>query len=122
METARQRIVPAGSGPGWLKPPGAANSAFDTGVKAKAHKRSAPPDPAAVLVRSGVPVPPLVPAGGPYLALFDRMKPGDCCDLTPSQARSMWGTVKKKRGESLVMRSIDDTTTRVWRPAAKDKP
>ena len=71
----------------------------------------------AVVVRSGVPVPPISASRGissPYLVLWNRLKAGDCAELPDKRAHSFVSFLKKNKHPHTVRR-IGVGVMGVWR-------
>jgi len=120
METAIQRRVPATT---IEKPAGAAASVFDAGRQAKqaaqASRTYTVLDPAAVVIKKGVPLPPASRGAAGldrYGALLKRMEPGYCAELTEKQAKSLLARARKL-GVKVTTRVLPDGKHGVWRLA-----
>lgn len=115
-ETPTRRIVPAmqASTPATNAP----SSVFAAGQAAKPKRpHPAPPDPAKVTIRKGVPLPAVATgpnAIGAYKEILDGMKKGDSVVLTLRQAKSMVSSAKKA-GIKVAMRRTGDDEAGVWR-------
>lgn len=95
----------------------AASSVFALGKAAKAQARAPRIDQALVKVQSGVPLPPASTGAGavsPYVALLDRMRPGDMVELPSSKALGMV-SMAKKLNIRVAKRRLSDTMSGVWR-------
>jgi hypothetical protein len=82
-------------------------------------RAAAPPDPEAVSIRAGVPIPPRSsnPVGrSAYLTLLERMKPGDMVELTRQQAASLKARAKES-GIRITVRKLGTDVTGIWRLA-----
>lgn len=109
----RQRIVKAAESP--RAQTSAPASVFALGQSSKPKRTAVVLDPAAVVIRSGVPVPPVVTNGsGVYTALWQRMKAGDMVELPDRTAHGLVAHVKKHRGKVSVRR-LTAGTKGVWR-------
>lgn len=114
----QQRVVhtPLGFG-GNGKPVGAVNSVFQVAASAASKRpRLAPIDPMAVVIKSGVPIPPLLRGPGavsPYRAVLERMKPGDCVEMPPPSGNSL-ASAAKKLNRSVTVRRLDNGLVGVW--------
>jgi hypothetical protein len=112
-------LLAASAKPAPAAPPAPAAAPPAAAPKARRPRAAnAPPDPAAVVIKSGVPLPKAV-AGigtGVYSAVLQRMKVNDMVELTSTQARSM-SVSAKKLGIKVAIRRIDDARHGVWRLA-----
>lgn len=113
----QQTVIRSQAKPGAGKPPGAMNSAFDTGASGKPRRRAVaePVDPSKLQIERGVPLPPAItgPATA-WASVYARMSIGDMVRLTKTQAKSFvsWGS--KNKG-SLACRTLGPDSAGVWR-------
>ncbi len=118
METMNQRRVSAAD-TGVQRPAGVPTSAFDLAKQAAKTARPRTPrlDPAAVVVRQGVPIPENPRGAGsasPYKALLDKMGSGDSVQLIETHAKSLVAYAKKM-GVKVALRKLGDGLAGVWR-------
>ena len=111
-----QRTVPAKGQP--LPATTAASSVFAAGKAPKARREYTRTtlNPAAVVIRKAVPIP---PSNAPsresaYLALLQRMNKGDSVELTRRQATSLRSEAKKA-GITVTVRHFENDVSGVWR-------
>lgn len=109
----RQRVVNAAGAP--RPQTSAPASVFAFGQAAKSGRKPALLDPAAVVIRSGVPMPPIGNrTGGTYIALWERMAAGDMVELPDRAAHGLITHVKKLGGKAAIRR-LTAGTKGVWR-------
>lgn len=121
----RQRIVPAAQFPPVATT--AARSIFAAGQAAKPRStrgRRNPPDPAAIVIKTGVPIPPHARnerGVSAYAELWARMRDGDMVELQRSQANAFQKWAQKSGlSKVFVRRVLSDEVHGCWRVAAKD--
>lgn len=113
----KQTVIRSPATPGFGKPVGAVNSAFDVGGKDKPARQVEQVDVAALKIEKGVPMPAATPGRqSPWPAVYKLMSKDDMVRLTPKQADSFvaWG---KKAGVSLAKRRLGEDEAGVWRTA-----
>ena len=118
MEKLNQKRTTAAA-TGVQKPSGVPSSIFDAGRIAaagrakKIYKLLPPLDVAAVVIRSGVPMP---TTASPYRAPLAKMLPGQSVELSAGHAKSLISHAKKA-GIKVGMRRLGDDLIGVWRLA-----
>ena len=117
MEVLTQRRTTAAEA-GVHKPAGVPASVFDIAKNAPkpARKLAVRLNPAAVVVREGVPLPENPRAGGvsPYKLLLDKRRAGDSVELKSAHAKSLVKCANKA-GIKVAVRALGDGVSGVWR-------
>jgi hypothetical protein len=86
-----------------------------TNLTTPLKRRNAPPDPAAIVVKTDVPIPDARNgAAGAYNSILDRMPPGSMVELPDRQAHGL-ASCFKKRGVPYTVRRLGPGLKGVWR-------
>lgn len=101
--------------------PAAGTRRPDTSAPRSVFEQAAPAERAAIVVRKGVPLPPLQSRRiGESLVALQQMDVGDCVELPHKQARGFYSHAKKFGAAAtpprkFVFRTLSDQRAGVWR-------
>jgi hypothetical protein len=86
-----------------------------TNLTTPLKRKNAPPDPAAIQVRTGVPIPEArTGTNGAYNSILERMTPGSMVELPDRQAHGL-AACFKKRGVPYTVRRLGPGIKGIWR-------